>query len=146
MSVNQVTLMGYIGKDPEIKMTQGGQQVASFSVATTESWVKDGKKEEKTEWHRCVAWGKTAENIAKFFKKGSGIFVQGKIQTRTWDGQDGQKHYATEIIVSSFQFPAKPPATNNSGNNSAAHSDNDAPRGGAPAGGGNFGSDEDVPF
>jgi single-strand DNA-binding protein len=148
MSVNEVTIMGYLGKDPELKVTQGGNQVATFSVATSESWVKDGKKEEKTEWHNCVVWGKTAENIAKYFRKGSGIYIRGKLQTRSWEDQQGQKRYTTEIIVATFQFPPKGPTNDNAGNsNTAARqrqnngpSDSDMPQGG------NFGSDDDVPF
>jgi single-strand DNA-binding protein len=140
--------MGRLGKEPELRTTQGGNSVASFSVATSERWEKDGKKEEKTEWHRCVAWGKLAENIAKYFKKGSPIFLQGKLNTRSWDGQDGQKHYATEVIVNSFVFVPKDSNNQGGSRDSYGPSDDDAPRGNSQIsqGGGNFGSDDDTPF
>jgi len=114
MSVNRVIILGRLGQDPEVKMTQGGQQVCTLSVATSESWTKDGKKEDRTEWHRIVLWGKLAEVAGKYLKKGVQAYFEGKIQTRSWDDQSGQKRYATEIIATDLRFVEK--AQNNSGN------------------------------
>lgn len=101
--VNKVIILGNVGQDPEVKQT-ANNQVASLSVATSESWTgKDGQRQEKTEWHRCVAWGKLAEIIGQYVKKGSKVYIEGKLQTRSWD-QDGVKRYATEIVVSEMQM------------------------------------------
>jgi len=105
MSMNRVTLLGRLGNDPEVRSIQDGTQVANFSLATSEKWKdKNGEKQEKTEWHRCVAWGKTGENIGKYFKKGSEILVEGSLQTRSWDDKEGNKRYTTEIKVNRFDF------------------------------------------
>ena len=103
-SVNKVMLLGNLGQDPEVRSTQSGQQVASISIATSESWMKDGKKEERTEWHRVVVWGKLAEIAGKYLKKGRRVFVEGKLQTRSWDDANGQKRYSTEVIASEIVF------------------------------------------
>ena len=92
-------IIGNLGRDAELKYTPGGIAVASISVATTEVWNdKEGKKQEKTEWHRCVLWGKQAENLATYLVKGKQVYLEGRIQTRQWE-KDGQKHYSTEIRV-----------------------------------------------
>ena len=102
--LNKVMLIGHLGKDPELKYTPGGAAVATFSLATNESYKdKDGNQQEKTEWHRLVVWNKQAEIAAEYLKKGQQVFVEGKLQTRTWD-KDGQKHYMTEIVVFNFQM------------------------------------------
>ena len=103
-SLNKVMLIGHLGKDPELKYTPGGAAVATFSLATNESYKdKDGNQQEKTEWHRLVVWNKQAEIAAEYLKKGQQIFAEGKLQTRTWE-KDGQKHYMTEIVVFNFQM------------------------------------------
>lgn len=103
--VNKVILIGRLGQDPEVRMTPNGQAVCNFSLATSESWTKDGNKEERTEWHRIVVWGRQAEIAGKFLKKGRSCFVEGKLQTRSWDDQQtGQKRYATEIVANNLQF------------------------------------------
>jgi single-strand DNA-binding protein len=102
--VNKVILMGRLGQDPEVRMTQTGQQVCTMSVATSESWTKDGNKEERTEWHRVVLWGKTAELAGKYLKKGGSVYIEGKLQTRSWQDKDGQKRYTTEIVGNTMQF------------------------------------------
>ena len=105
MSVNKVILLGRLGQDPELKYTPGGQPVCNFSLATTESWTdKQGQKQEKTEWHRLVVWGKLAELCNQWMKKGSQAYVEGKLETRSWDDKDGNKRYATEIIANTVQF------------------------------------------
>jgi len=108
MSVNKVMLLGRLGQDVELKHTPAGNAVANFSVATGEKWVdKKGEKQERTEWHRIVAWGKTAELCNQYIKKGSEVFIEGKLQTRTWDDKEGVKRYTTEIQALSVQFLGK---------------------------------------
>ena len=100
MSVNKVILVGRLGRDPETRYTGGGQAVANFSVATDESYKdKNGERQKRTEWHKIVVWGKQAEIAQQYLKKGSLIFIEGRIQTRSWEGQDGQKRRTTEIIA-----------------------------------------------
>ena len=104
--VNKVILLGNVGKDPEIRSTQGGMQVAKFTLATTEG-VKDqsGKWNDKTEWHSLVAFGRTAEIIRDYVKKGSQIYVEGKLSTSSWDDKEsGQKKYRTEILVNELSL------------------------------------------
>lgn len=107
MNVNKAIIVGNITKDPELKALPSGVQVCSFSVATNEHFTKDGQKEERTEFHNIIAFGKTAENIAKYMGKGSQIYIEGKIQTRSWEA-DGIKKYRTEIVALNVQFGAKP--------------------------------------
>jgi len=102
--VNKVILVGNLGKDPEVKVLESGQMVANFSLATSESYKdKNGQKVESTEWHNCVAWGKQAEIIEKYLKKGAKLFIDGKIKTRSYD-KDGQTRYATDIQILNFNF------------------------------------------
>jgi single-strand DNA-binding protein len=104
-SLNQVQLIGRLGKDPEIKYTGSGKAVANFSIATEEKWKNQaGEKQSKTEWHRCVAWGKLAEIIQNYVKKGNLIFVQGRIETRKWEDRDKITRYSTEIVVDKMQM------------------------------------------
>lgn len=104
MSVNKVILVGRLGTDPEVKAVGPGTNVARFSVATTESWVKEGQKQEKTEWHRVVVWGKLAELCGKYLSKGRQVYLEGKLQTRSWEDPSGQKKYSTEVVASTVQF------------------------------------------
>lgn len=103
-TINKVILIGSLGKDPEIRMTQGGGQVASFSIATSESWndKATGEKKEVTEWHKISAFGTQAAIIEKYVKKGSKLFVEGKLTTRKWKDKDGQDRYSTEIKLDNF--------------------------------------------
>jgi single-strand DNA-binding protein len=97
-SVNKVILVGNLGRDAELRFTPGGAAVATLSMATTEVWNdKAGQRQEKTEWHRVVLWGKTAESLAEYLTKGKQIYVEGRLQTRQWDDKDGNKRYTTEI-------------------------------------------------
>jgi single-strand DNA-binding protein len=97
-SVNKVILVGNLGRDAELRYTPGGAPVATLNMATTEVWNdKAGQKQEKTEWHRVVLWGKTAESLNEYLTKGKQIYVEGRLQTRQWDDKDGVKHYTTEI-------------------------------------------------
>ena len=104
--LNKVMLIGNLGRDPEIKMTPSGQKVATFSIATTERYTdRNGQKQEKTEWHNIVAWRKLAEIIERYVKKGSSIYIEGKLTTRSWDDpQSGQKRYKTEIVANQMQM------------------------------------------
>ncbi|MEI6093008.1 MAG: single-stranded DNA-binding protein [bacterium] len=104
--VNKVIIVGRLGKDPEVRYTTNGQAVANFSVATSENWTDktSGQKQEKTEWHRIVVWGRLAELCRDYLKKGRQVYVDGRLQTRSWDDRDGTKKYTTEIIASTIQF------------------------------------------
>jgi single-strand DNA-binding protein len=114
MSVNKVILLGRLGQDPELKYTPGGAAVCNFSLATTESWTdKQGQKQEKTEWHRIVVWGKLAELCNQYLSKGRQAFVEGRLQTRSWDDKDGAKRYTTEIMANTVQFIGGATANNN---------------------------------
>ena len=97
-SVNKVILVGNLGRDAELRYTPGGAAVATINMATTEVWNdKAGQRQEKTEWHRVVLWGKTAESLNEYLTKGKQIYVEGRLQTRQWDDKDGNKRYTTEI-------------------------------------------------
>jgi single-strand DNA-binding protein len=97
-SVNKVILVGNLGRDAELRYTPGGAAVATLNMATTEVWNdKAGQKQEKTEWHRIVLWGKSAESLAEYLTKGKQIYIEGRLQTRQWDDKDGNKRYTTEI-------------------------------------------------
>lgn len=104
--VNKVILIGNLGSDPEVRYTPDGVPVANFSLATTESWNdrNTGERQERTEWHRLVLWRRQAEVAQQYLKKGSKIYVEGKLQTRSWDDQSGQKRYTTEIVVFDMQM------------------------------------------
>lgn len=100
MSVNKVILIGRLGKDPETRYMTNGEAVTNFSLATSESWKdKSGEKQERTEWHNCVTYRRLAEIAGEYLKKGSQIYVEGKIQTRKWQTKEGQDRYTAEIIV-----------------------------------------------
>lgn len=105
MSVNKVILVGHLGQNPELKYTPSGQAVCNLSIATNESWTgKDGQKQEKTEWHRLVMFGKLAELAGQYLQKGRQIYVEGKLQTRSWQDKDGQTRYTTEVVAQTMQF------------------------------------------
>lgn len=97
-SVNKVILIGNLGRNAELRYTPGGAAVATIDMATQEVWTdKGGQRQEKTEWHRVVLWGKQAESLAEYLTKGKSIYVEGRLQTRQWDDKDGNKRYTTEI-------------------------------------------------
>ena len=105
MSVNKVILIGHLGQDPEIRYTSSGTAVANFSLATNESWTdKSGQRQERTEWHRVVVWSKLAEVCGQYLRKGRQAFVEGTLQTRSWEDQNGNKRYTTEIVARTVQF------------------------------------------
>ncbi|MCB0326906.1 MAG: single-stranded DNA-binding protein [Bdellovibrionales bacterium] len=140
MSVNKVILVGNLGADPEMRYTQSGTPVATLSIATSERWTsKEGQKEEKTEWHRVVLWSRMAELASQYLSKGRQVYIEGKIQTRSWDDKDGQKRYTTEIVGTSMQFLGGRSDSASSGMDTPA----DIP---PPPDFGSAGADEDIPF
>ncbi|WP_462137593.1 single-stranded DNA-binding protein [Candidatus Mycalebacterium sp.] len=103
--VNKATIIGNVGSDPEMKYTGSGQAVANFSVATNESWTtKEGEKQERTEWHKIVAWGRLAEICGQYLSKGKPVYIEGSIQTRKWEDKEGNTRYTTEIRARDMQF------------------------------------------
>ncbi len=99
--VNKVILVGNLGKDPEVRYTPSGMAVCNFSIATTENWKdKEGNKQDKTEWHKIVTFGKLAEISGEYLAKGKQIYIEGRLQTRSWDDKSGVKHYTTEVVAS----------------------------------------------
>ncbi len=105
MSVNKVILVGRLGRDPETRYTGGGQAVANFSIATDETYKdRNGEKQKRTEWHKIVVWGKQAEIAQQYLKKGSLLFLEGRIQSREWQDKEGQKRTSFEIVASNFRM------------------------------------------
>ncbi len=103
--VNKAILIGNLGADPEVRFTAGGQAVANFRIATSESWKdKNGQQQERTEWHRIVVWGKLAELCGEYLKKGRQCYVEGRLQTREWTNKDNQKQYTTEVVAQTVTF------------------------------------------
>jgi single-strand DNA-binding protein len=117
MSVNKVILVGRLGQDPELKYTPSGMAVCNFSLATSESWTdKQGQKQERTEWHRVVVWGKLGELCGQYLGKGRQAYLEGALQTRSWEDKQGQKRYTTEIVAKTVQFlGGQAGASNNAG-------------------------------
>ncbi len=103
--VNKAILVGNLGRDPELRHTPNGQAVVNFTLATSENWTdKSGERQERTEWHRIVVWGKTAEMCNQYLSKGRTVYVEGRIQTREWEDKEGTKRYTTEINASTVNF------------------------------------------
>ncbi len=135
MYLNKVFLIGNLTRDPEIKALPNGTKVVSLGLATNRTWKdQQGARQESTEYHNVVAFGRQAETLAQYCRKGSSLYLEGRIQTRSWDAQDGQKKYRTEVILESFQFGPK--ATGVGAMNTAPagrQSDAEAPQKDAPA-------------
>ncbi len=114
--VNKVILVGRLGADPEVKTISSGQTVARFNIATSDSWVdREGTRQERTEWHRVVVWGRLAEICGKHLSKGRQCFIEGRLQTRSWEDQQGQKRYTTEVVANNVQFLGAPSERSNEG-------------------------------
>ena len=114
-SVNKVVLVGHLGGDPETRFTPSGAAVANFNIATNESWKDaNGELQDKTEWHRCVMFGKTAELAGELLKKGQLVYMEGKLQTRNWEDKDGIKRYTTEVVCDMFTMLGRKMDTDNS--------------------------------
>lgn len=134
--LNRVMLLGNLGADPELRMTQGGQAVLSLRLATSESYLdKDKQRQERTEWHSVVVWGKRGEGLGKFLKKGDRVFIEGGLRTSSWDDKEGNKRYKTEVIASNVVL-------NGSGKGGAAPARAAAPT----ASGFPTAEDDDIPF
>jgi len=104
-SVNKVILVGNLGRDPELRYIPSGQAVANFSLATSDRWRdKEGNNQERTEWHRIVVWGKSAENCAQYLQKGRSVYVEGRLQTQEWEDKEGVKRKTTEVVAQTVQF------------------------------------------
>src|SRR5262249_1168029 len=147
-SVNKVILIGNLGKDPEIRTTPQGTTLARFSVATTTAW-KDasGAKQERTEWHDIVAWEKLAQICGEYLQKGKQVYVEGSLQTRSWEDQNGQKRYKTEIKASNVVMLGRREDSTRSGSGSGGGAREVADSAEATVGaGGGATYDDDVPF
>jgi single-strand DNA-binding protein len=148
--INKVILIGNLGKDPDVRYTAGGSAVANITVATSESWKdkQTGEKKEQTEWHRVVLFGKLGEIAGEYLKKGAKVYIEGRLQTRKWQGQDGQDRYTTEIVASDMQMLDSRGQGGgvpfDEGRPSAGSREPAPEYGGAPPGGGDF--DDDIPF
>jgi single-strand DNA-binding protein len=104
-SVNKVILLGNLGADPETRFTPAGTQVVTVNLATSDNWTdKNGERRERTEWHRLVLWRRLAEIAGQYLRRGSKVYVEGKLQTRSWEDVKGQRHYMTEVVVSDLQM------------------------------------------
>jgi len=143
---NKAIVMGNLGKDPELRYTNSGVPVANFSVATSESWTnkQTQNREERTEWHNIVVWGKMGENCAEYLKKGRQVLVEGRIQTRSWDDKEGKKRYTTEIVANNVQFLGTRGASPSGPADEASPGDVTPPE--PPKSGGAFDADDDIPF
>jgi len=113
-SLNMVQLIGRLGKNPEVRYTSSGSAVANFSMATNENWTgKDGQKNERTEWHNIVAWGKLGEICGEYLTKGKQVYIEGRLTTRSWEDRDGNKRYTTEVRADNMIMLGGPGSDNN---------------------------------
>ena len=150
MSVNKVILVGHLGQNPEVRYSPNGAAVCNVSIATNESWTdKNGQKQEKTEWHRLVIFGKLAELVGQYLTKGRQIYCEGKLQTRQWQDKEGQTRYTTEVVAQTIQFlggAAGAGASRGAGSSAGASAGNEG-MGNVPAfQEPSFTTEEDVPF
>jgi single-strand DNA-binding protein len=129
--INKAIIIGNLGSDPEVRYTQSGTAVANFSVATTEKWKgQDGQMQEQTEWHRIVAFARLAEICGEYLSKGSKVYVEGRIQTRSWNDKDGNKRYTTEIVAKDMKMLDPKGASSSAGNSFAEEPPPPEPRAG----------------
>jgi len=130
--VNKAILIGNLGKDPEIRTTTSGQRVANFTLATNRSWTgQDGQRQEKTEWHSIVVWGKLADICEKYLQKGKQVYIEGRIETRNWQDKEGQTKYKTEIICENLTLLGRPGGERNGGDGGGGY-ESSRSSGGAP--------------
>ena len=142
MSINKAILIGNLGKDPELRYTASGTAVASFSLATTERFKnRNGEQQERTEWHNIVAWGPLADICGKYLAKGRQVYIEGRIQSRSYDDRDGNKRYITEIVANEMKMLGRP---GESGGQGSPQSQGDTSSGGNS--GPTFNPDDDIPF
>ena len=153
-SINKVMLIGNLGKDPEIRYMPSGDAIANLTLATTENWKdKAGEKQEKTEWHRVSMFGRLAEIAGEYLKKGSSVYIEGKLQTRKWQDKEGNDRYTTEIVANEMKMLGSRPSGGDTGMDKPQASTSSAKparaAGPAPAPSGNSGFDDmedDIPF
>jgi single-strand DNA-binding protein len=140
MSVNKVILIGNLGKDPDVRFTNNGKAVAKFPIATSEVWMDaNGSRQERTEWHNIVVWGKQGETCGQYLSKGRQVFVEGSIRTRSYDDQSGNKRYITEIVAQRIRFLG-------GGGGTRVAPEAEASGGDDMGGGGMLPPEDDVPF
>jgi single-strand DNA-binding protein len=140
MSVNKVILIGNLGKDPDVRFTNNGKAVAKFPIATSEVWMDaTGSRQERTEWHNIVVWGKQGETCGQYLSKGRQVFVEGSIRTRSYDDQSGNKRYITEIVAQRIRFLG-------GGGGTRVAPEAEGSSGDEMAGGGMSPPEDDVPF
>ena len=135
--INKVILIGNLGRDPEIRYTQDGTAVANFTLATTESWTKNGERNDHTEWHKIVAWRRLAEICGEYLHKGKQVYIEGRIRTRKWQDRDGNERYTTEIEALNMQMLGR---RGDEGDYSGPSSDSQDQGPGASV------TDDDIPF
>jgi single-strand DNA-binding protein len=138
--VNKVILVGFLGRDPEVRYTKSSQAVASFSIATTEKWTgKDGNKEEKTEWHKITAWGKLGEICGEYLTKGKQVYIEGRLETKEWEDKEGIKRQTTEIVANNMTMLGQ-----SGGSHEPSNSSSLPPK--SPSSGSDDFEDDDIPF
>ena len=157
--INKVILVGNVGRDPELRYTASGTAVANFSLATSRRYKdRDGNQQEQTEWHRCVAWARTAEIVNQYANKGKQLYIEGRLQTRQWEDRDGNTRYTTEVVADNIQLLGRAGGGGSGGGDYGDPGPAGGPGGdrgesgdaGGDAGGGGGGSapvnDDDIPF
>lgn len=146
-SVNKAILVGNLGRDPELRRTKNGTPVTSFPIATTERFKdRNGEQQERTEWHNIVAWSKTAEIAEKYLSKGRQVYIEGKITTNSWEDNEGNKRYRTEIVARELQFLGGKGDSSFDSGSSSEPSNSAPPQEPASGGGGGEDIDDDLPF
>lgn len=148
--INKVIIVGHLGKDPEVRYSANGAAIANITIATSESWTdkQSGQKQERTEWHRVVLFNRLGEIAGEYLKKGSQVYIEGKLQTRKWQDNNGQDRYTTEIVANDMQMlGGKGSSDSSQGNKPASNSQSGYSSQPEQSGGGNFDDfDQDVPF
>lgn len=140
--VNKVILIGNLGKDPEIRYTTGGQAVANFTIATTDSYTnKDGERQENTEWHRIVAWGRLAEICGEYLTKGRMVYIEGQLRTRSWEDKEGNTRWTTEVVARSMEMLSSAGSRSESRSKESSSSEGDF-----EIDDDSFKTDDDIPF
>lgn len=146
MGVNKAILIGNLGRDPELRQTGSGTPVCEFSLATTERYTDgSGNRQERTEWHRIVVWGRQGENAARYLSKGRQVYVEGRIQSRDWEDKDGNKRTTTEIVAQSVQFLSDGGSRGGGSDAPPPPDDRHAPAAASSGEGGGF-DDDEIPF
>ena len=145
--LNKVMLIGNLGQDPELRYTQGNTAVLNMRIATTETFLnRDNERQERTEWHTIVLWGKRGEGLHKILAKGNRIFVEGRLQTRSWEDKQGQKRYTTEVVATNVILLGGAAGRGRSEDGPPPPSDDYAPSESGGGGGGGGMGDDDIPF